>query len=68
MKLSKEEKKIWQRYYHIEKLEDVPSEMKGIVSIYSDLDDDYIFYLTSRVPIIQAFDLKNTNITDEGIN
>jgi hypothetical protein len=41
--------------------------MKGIVSIDSDLDDDYLFNLTSRVPIIGAFDLENTNITDEGI-
>ncbi|NCP91291.1 MAG: hypothetical protein GW827_13895 [Flavobacteriales bacterium] len=67
MKLSKEEKKFWQRYYRIEKLADISSEMKGIVSIDSDLDDDYLFYLTSRVPIIRAFDLENTNITDEGI-
>lgn len=41
--------------------------MKGILSIDSDLDDDYIFYLTSRVPIIRAFDLENTKITDKGI-
>jgi hypothetical protein len=67
MKLTKEEKKFWQHYYRIEKLADIPSEMKGIVSIDSDLDDDCIFYLTSRVPIIRAFDLENTNITDEGI-
>jgi len=30
MKLSKEEKKFWQRYYRIEKLADIPSEMKGM--------------------------------------
>lgn len=28
---------------------------------------NYFFYHTSRVPIIRAFDLENTNITDEGI-
>ncbi len=67
MNLSKTEKKFWQRYYRIGKLAEIPLEMKGIVSIDSDLDDDYLFYLTSRVPIIKAFDLENTNITDEGI-
>ncbi len=67
MSLSKAEKKFWQRHYRIEKLADIPHEMKGIVSIDSDLDDDFLFYVTSRVPIIRAFDLENTDITDEGV-
>ena len=67
MNLSKDEKKFWQRHYCIEKLADIPQEMKGIVSIDSDLDDDFLFYVTSRVPIIRAFDLENTDITDEGV-
>ena len=65
--LTKTEKKFWQRHYRIEKLADIPQEMKGIVSIDSDLDDDFLFYVTSRVPIIRAFDLENTDVTDEGI-
>ena len=65
--LTKTEKKFWQRHYRIEKLADIPHEMKGIVSIDSDLDDDFLFYVTSRVPIIRAFDLENTDITDEGV-
>ena len=65
--LTKSEKKFWQRHYRIEKLANIPHEMKGIVSIDSDLDDDFLFYVTSRVPIIRAFDLENTDITDEGV-
>jgi hypothetical protein len=67
MNLSKEEKKFWQRHYRIEKSADIPQEMNAVLSIDSDLDDDYIFHVTSRVPIIRAFDLENTDITDEGI-
>jgi len=67
MKLSKEEKKFWQRYFRIEKLEDIPNEMPGLTSIDTTDDDDYLFYLTQRVTVIPEIYLKGTLVTDEGV-
>lgn len=67
MKLSKEEKKFWQRHFRIEKLEDIPNEMPGLTSIDTTDDDDYLFYLTQRVTVIPEIYLKGTLVTDEGV-
>ncbi len=67
MKLSKKEKDFWLCKYNIKAVTKIPSEMNGVVSIDSEVDDEYLFYLTSRVPIIRKFDLENTNITNVGV-
>jgi len=67
MKLTKEEKKFWQRHYRIEKLTDIPKEMPGFISIDTTDDDEYLFYLSQRVSIIPEIYLKGTLVTDEGV-
>ncbi|MDN3723693.1 hypothetical protein QRD02_04815 [Aequorivita sp. SDUM287046] len=66
MKLSKEEKKCWQRHYRIEKLQDIPTEMSGFSSIDGDADDELMFYFAKRVSIPEMY-LKCTDVTDEGV-
>lgn len=67
MKLSKEEKKCWQKHYRIEKLQDIPTEMKGFSSIDGDADDELMFYFAKRVSIPEMY-LKCTLVTDEGVS
>ncbi|CAM3469168.1 hypothetical protein [Aequorivita lipolytica] len=67
MKLSKEEKKFWQRHFRIDTLENIPTEMVGLTSIDTTDDDEYLFYLTQRVKVIPEIYLKGTLVTDEGV-
>lgn len=67
MSLSKQEKKCWQRYYRIEKSQDIPSEMAVFSSIDGDADDELMFFLAKRVTITKMY-LKCTWVTDEGVN
>ncbi len=67
MKLSKEEKKCWQRHYRIEKLQDIPTEMTGFSSIDGDADDELMYYFAKRVSIPEMY-LKCTLVTDEGVS
>jgi hypothetical protein len=66
MKLTKEEKKIWQRHFRIEKLENIPKEMTGYTSIDGDADNELMFYLAKRVSTPEMY-LKCTLVTDEGV-
>ncbi len=67
MKLSKEEKKVWQKHFRIEKLENIPKQMTGFSSIDGDADDELMFYFAKRVAIPEIY-LKCTFVTDEGIS
>lgn len=66
MKLSKAEKKVWQRHFRIEKLENIPKEMTEYSSIDGDADDELMFYFARRVSIQEMY-LKCTPVTDEGV-
>ncbi|WP_417429620.1 hypothetical protein [Halpernia sp.] len=66
MKLSKEEKKCWQKHFRIEKLQDIPTEMSGFTSIDGDADDELMYYFAKRVAIPELY-LKCTWVTDEGV-
>lgn len=67
MHLKGKEKHFWRNNFGISKLADIPSEINGYKSIDSEIDDDFLFYLTSRIPIIHGIYLKFTNITNEGV-
>ena len=60
MKLTKEEKKFWQRYFHLQKLEDIPKEWSTLKRIDSEEDDDFFYFLSLRVASISEIHLKQT--------
>ncbi len=67
MKLSKEEKKYWQKHFRIEKLQDIPTTMTAFSSIDGDADDELMFYFAKRVSISEMY-LKCTWVTDNGVS
>jgi hydrogenase maturation factor HypE len=67
MKLKGKEKHFWRNNFNIGNLAAIPLEMSGFKSIDSDVDDQFLFYLTSRVPTIHGIYLKFTNVTNEGV-
>jgi len=66
MKLSKEEKKVWQKHFRIEKLENIPTKMSEFSSIDGDADDELMLYLAKRTSISKLY-LKCSFVTDEGV-
>ncbi|WDO12240.1 hypothetical protein MH928_12995 [Flavobacterium sp. WW92] len=67
MHLKGKEKHFWKNNFGISKLADIPLEISGYKSIDSETDDQFLEYLTSRIPTIHGIYLKFTNITDEGV-
>jgi Leucine-rich repeat (LRR) protein len=67
MKFDKKEKHFWRSNFNIGNLAAVPLEMNGFKSIDTEVDDQFLFYLTSRVPTIHGIYLKFTNVTNEGV-
>ncbi len=69
MILSKEEKKFWQRYFRIEKLQDIPREwpLIGGYGFGDEQFDEYFYYISLRVPIVHEIILKESYVTDEGV-
>ncbi|WP_139256897.1 hypothetical protein [Flavobacterium granuli] len=67
MKLSKEEKKFWQRHYRIEKAEDIPERWVVFKEVDSDCDDEFFYFFSLRVKSIVEFHLKESLVTDEGV-
>ena len=67
MHLKGKEKHFWRSYFNIGSLADIPSEMDRFRAIDNDLDDQVLFYLTSRIPTIYCLYFKFTNVTDEGV-
>lgn len=69
MKLKGEEKKFWQRYFRIEKIEDIPKEWP-IIGGYGCGDeqfDEYFYFISLRVDIVHEIILKESYVTDEGV-
>src|SRR5690606_4334504 len=69
MKFSKEEKKFWQRYFRIEKAEDIPKEWSKIggYGFGDEQFDEYFYFISLRVPIVHEIILKESYVTDEGV-
>jgi hypothetical protein len=69
MNLQKQEKKFWQRYFRIEKLEAIPKEWKiiGGVGFGDEQFDDYFYYISLRVDTVHEIHLKDSLITDVGV-
>ncbi|KUJ50497.1 hypothetical protein [Chryseobacterium sp. JAH] len=67
MRLSKEEKKFWQRNYRIEKVNEIPLHWGILKSADSDYDDDFFYYLSLRVESINEIYLKDSLITDKAV-
>ena len=64
---SKEEKKFWQKQYHIEKSSDIFPDWTLFKSIDGNEDDAFFYFLTLRVTSITDLFLKESLITDKGI-
>jgi hypothetical protein len=69
MNLLKEEKKFWQRYFRVEKLEAIPKEWQiiGGVGCGDEQFDDYFYYISLRVNIVHEIHLKDSLVTDAGV-
>lgn len=67
MHLKGKEKHFWRSFLNTSNLADIPSEMSGFKAIDDEVDDQFLFYLTSRIPTIYRIYLKFTNVTDEGV-
>jgi hypothetical protein len=69
MRLKGEEKKFWQKYFRIEKIEDIPKVWPVIGGYgYGDEQfDKYFYFISLRVPIVHEIILKESYVTDEGV-
>lgn len=67
MKLKGKEKFFWERNFNVTSIAAIPQEINKITGIDSEEDDEYFFYLTSRVSTVHEIYLKCTNVTDEGV-
>lgn len=69
MKLKREEKKFWQRYFRIEKVNDIPKACSQIGGYgYGDEQtDEYFYFISLRVDIVHQIILKESYVTDEGV-
>lgn len=67
MHLKGKEKHFWKNNFGFSSLAAIPLEISGYKSIDSEVDDQFLLYLTSRIPTIHGIYLKFTNITDEGV-
>ena len=69
MNLQKEEKKFWQKHFRIEKLENIPKEWATIGGYgYGDEQtDEYFYFISLRVDIVNEIYLKESYVTDEGV-
>lgn len=67
MHLKGKEKHFWRSYFNISSLIEIPLEIDGFKSIDSEVDDQVLFFLTSRIPIIQGLYFKFTQVTDDGV-
>lgn len=67
MKLKGKEKFFWERNFNIKSLAAIPQHINGIQGIDSEHDDEFFFFLTSRVSSVGEIYLRCTNVTDEGV-
>ena len=67
MHLKGKEKHFWRSFLNTSSLADIPSEIAGFRAIDDEVDDEVLFYLTSRIPTIYHIYLKFTQVTDESV-
>ena len=67
MHLKGKEKHFWRNRFGIGNLADIPLETAGFRGIDDETDDEFLEYITSRIPIIHELYFKFTLITDEGV-
>lgn len=69
MNLQKEEKKFWQKYFRVDKLESIPKEwpLIGGYGFGDDQTDEYFYYISLRVNSVKEIILKDSYVTDEGV-
>ena len=67
MKLKGREKYFWERNFNIKSLAAIPQHVNGIQGIDTEHDDEFFFFLTSRVSSVGDIYLRCTNVTDEGV-
>lgn len=67
MHLKGKEKHFWRNRFNIGSLADIPLETDGFRGIDDDTDDDFLFYVTSRILIIHELYFKFTLITNKGV-
>lgn len=66
MHLKGKEKHFWRNHFNIGSLAEIPKEIEEFKSIDSEVDDTFLFFMTSRISIIHQLHFKFTLITDEG--
>jgi hypothetical protein len=67
MHLKGKEKHFWRSHFSIGSLADIPLEMSGFRGIDDETDDQFLFYVTSRIPTIHSLYFKSNLITDQGV-
>lgn len=67
MKLKGREKYFWERNFNIKSLSAIPEEMSGITGIDSSHDNEFFYFLTSKVKHIDSIYLRCSEVTDEGV-
>lgn len=67
MHLKGKEKHFWRSNFNIGSLAAIPLEINGLKAIDNELDDEYLYYVTSRIPTIHILYFKFTLVTDEGV-
>ena len=67
MHLKGKEKHFWRNHFNIGSLSQIPAEIKNFRSIDSEVDDAFLFFLTSRIANITELYFKFTLITDVGV-
>lgn len=67
MHLKGKEKNFWRDHFKVTSLTEIPSDIELFKAIDSEMDDLFLFFLTSRIKIIKELYFKFTLITDEGV-
>lgn len=67
MKLKRAEKHFWWNFGQITDSRDIPTELSGFTSFDDDVDDDYLAMLIDKVKVIHKIFLKETRVTDKGL-
>lgn len=68
MRLKGEEKQFWWHFAQIKDSNDIPAEVSGIAGVDDpDFNDNYLAMLTDRVKVVHSIYLKETAVTDEGV-
>ncbi len=67
MHLKGKEKHFWKSYFNISSLAKIPLEIDGFKAIDDEIDDQVLYYLSSRIPRIYRIYLKFTHVTDEAV-